>query len=282
MRASRLLGAILLVALGCALVDALLVEPNTFKVVRVEVVVSGVDPRLSGLTIAHLSDLHLRGLGAREEAVIRAVNEAGADLVVVTGDLIDRRGCASLAVEFVRRLRGRLGVYVVFGNWDHWSGVDLERFKRELEEAGAKVLVNEYVVLEYNGTEFVLAGVDDPHTMRDDVDRAVPRGASGLVVLLAHSPEVVDRAVGAGVTLVLCGHTHGGQVVLPLIGPPFLPVSAKYRRYSYGLFRVNGTWMYVSRGLGTSGLPVRFMCPPEVALIRVVVEGRALASGEQI
>ncbi|RLE76703.1 MAG: hypothetical protein DRJ56_03750 [Thermoprotei archaeon] len=164
---------------------------------RVEVVVSGADLRLSGLTIAHLSDLHLRGLRAREEAVVRAVNKAGADLVVVTGDLIDEGECASLAVELVRRLRGRLGVYVVFGNWDHWSGVDLERFKRELEEAGARVLVNEYVVLEYNGSGFILAGVDDPHTVRDDVDRAVSRGASGFVVLLARSPEVVDRAAKA-------------------------------------------------------------------------------------
>jgi len=259
----------LLITIILVLIDSLVLEPNIYVINEIKIGVPEIDERLSGLTIVQISDLHLQGFGLREEWVIKAVNGLSADLIVVTGDLIDKREMIDYAIEFVKRLKAKIGVFIVFGNWDYWSGVNMTEFRAKLRRTGAIVLVNEHVEVEFNNTSFYLIGVDDPHTGHDDLEKAMPKTDSKLKILLAHSPEIIDKAVNVGVHLVLCGHTHGGQVVIPLVGPLFLPVRREYRKYSSGLFKVNETYLYVNRGLGTSMLPVRFLCPPEITVIRI-------------
>lgn len=124
-------------------------------------------------------------------------------------------------------------------------------------------MVNDYYELEEN---FFICGVDDPHTSRDNINNAVRK--TGFKILLAHSPEIIERAENR-VELVLAGHTHGGQVVIPSIGAPFVPLAKKYRRYASGIFKVGKTILFVSRGIGTSIFPVRMNCPPEIAFIEL-------------
>jgi len=259
-----------LIIIALTLLDAFLIEPNVYVINRIEIKIPNIDKRLCGLTVVQISDLHLQGFGIREKLIISAINRLNADLIVVTGDLIDKQKALDYAIEFIKNLKAKIGVFIVFGNWDYWSKVNITNFKRKLNAAGAIVLINEYVRLRFNGSTFYLIGVDDPHTGRDNLKTAMPKEDSTLKILLAHSPEIILKAVKAKVHLVLCGHTHGGQVVIPLLGPLFLPVKREYREYSSGLFKVNNTYLYVNRGLGTSLLPIRFSCPPEIAVIKIV------------
>jgi len=261
---------ILLAAMALTLLDALLIEPNVYVINEIEIRIPGIDTRLSELTVIQISDLHLHDFGIREKWIIRTINNLNADLIVVTGDLIDKREAADYAIRFISELRAKIGIFIIFGNWDHWSGINITEFKKKLEATGATVLVNEHVEIEFNNTWFYLIGVDDPHIGLDDLETAMPKMNSRLKILLAHSPEIIDKAASAGIHLVLCGHTHGGQVVIPLLGPLFLPVRPEYRKYSSGLFRVDNTYLYVNRGLGTSILPIRFLCPPEITVVKII------------
>jgi predicted MPP superfamily phosphohydrolase len=189
------------------------------------------------------------------------------DVIVLTGDYVTRStkfmrsGAAALA-----KLSAPLGVIAVLGNHDYWTDPDVVGHLLR-DTAGARVLKNETEVLERSGEYLAIAGLDDPVTRNDDLDRtlaAVP--PSCPVVLLAHTPDIAPKAAERGVDLVLAGHTHGGQVVLPWIGPPI--VNSKHgKRLASGLAQVKGTKVYTNRGVGMAIVPIRINCPPEVALI---------------
>ncbi len=239
---------------------AVLIEPNMVVTRELTVRSPGIERRLR---IMLVSDLHMHGVWLREFIVLNIARAVKPDMIIVAGDLIESPDGAEAAVSLIRAFSRISRVVVVWGNWDHWSGVNLTVFRRRLEECGATVLVNEALTLE---EWLTVAGVDDPYTGRADLDRALARCPPGFRLLVAHSPQIIGLAAGK-VDLVLAGHTHGGQVVIPFIGPLFIPLPRRYRGYVYGLYVVNGTLLYVTRGVGTSFLPVRFMCPPEVALI---------------
>jgi predicted MPP superfamily phosphohydrolase len=223
---------------------------------------------LHGLTIAHLSDFHV-GPDVRAEFVAEALRLAmhhKPDLIALTGDYIshDWRNLARIQRDLAA-LSAPLGVYACLGNHD--SFCDRARFIRAgLTEAGIRVLSNEAEPLKGHEGAWIV-GLADPCTGRHDFDRAlrhVPSGAFRL--MLAHTPEVVDAAAQLGVQLLLTGHTHGGQVNLPLIGPPVVPT--RYGpRYAWGLFARGATRLVVNRGVGVVAPPVRFRCPPEVVLL---------------
>ena len=262
---ARVLAGLALAAIASIAIYAFLLEPNNPVVEEVVVESPEIPEELAGFRIVQLSDLHLHGIGPREAKSLELVRELEPHLIVVTGDLLDDPAYLKAVLQYIGELGEIAPVLVVYGNWDHWAGVDLGELEKALESTGsAEVLVNE-AVSPVEG--LVVAGVDDPHTGRADLGRALRGVREGdFVVLLAHSPEILGRAAGR-VDLVLAGHTHGGQVVLPLLGPIFLPVPPEYRQYASGTFRINGTVVHVSRGLGTSAIPVRFLCPPEVTLV---------------
>ena len=251
-------------ALGLA-ADTSLVEPYlALEVSHLELHV-GVR---RALRILQVTDLHFGNslLPFAYEAALSAARSAHPDLVAVTGDLISKAEGVEAAISFIAQLSRLAPTYVVPGNWEYWSlgeGVEVEGFLKSLEEAGgAKVLVNESD--EVGGVD--LLGVDDPYLGLDDLDEALRGSRGGVKVLLAHSPQVIGKAEGR-VDVVLAGHTHGGQLHIPFIGPLFVPLPSKYRKYVAGLFEEGGTYVYVCRGVGMSLAPLRFMCRPEVAIV---------------
>ena len=260
------------------LVYSSVLEPN-FVVTTTSLTLSFEDlpEEFNGFRIAHVSDPHFGTwrLATRDDLVVRAIESFKPDLIVVTGDIVCKSLSANEASRFVARLTSIAPTIVVLGNWDYWSGVNITLFVEELKGVGAVVLLNEWTAIERGGSEIYVVGLDDPYTMRDDLTKAlsgVPPDA--FKILLAHSPQAFKEALGQ-VDLVLVGHTHGGQVVAPFLGPLHVPLPPDSRKYVKGLFVEGGTSMYVTSRVGCSLLPLRFLCPPEVALITLTkCEGR--------
>ena len=236
---------------------------------RIEVLLKGLGKELDGFTIAHLTDLH-RGRYVPASFIDRAVQAANGtqpDLVVLTGDYITHstqfmRSCA----EPLAKLQAPYGRLAVLGNHDYWT--DADEVTRELTDtSGLQVLKNESVLIFNGEAALAVAGLDDPVTGHDDFDAAFGRIEADIpVVLLAHQPDIIEEAARRKAALVLAGHTHGGQVVIPGFGPPV--ANSRYgRRFVAGLKHLGDTAIYTSRGVGMAVLPVRLNCPPEVALI---------------
>jgi len=231
-------------------------------------------PALSGLTIAQISDLHV-GPTIRDREVRRAVEQTNAlrpDLVAITGDLVDGTVAElGAAIAELSRLRARYGVVFVTGNHEYYSGVG--PWLRELRRLGVRVLENERVRIGDAGASIDLAGVDDwraATTAPGGYPAALERALAGRdpdrsLVLLQHQPRGVDEAIGAGVELQLSGHTHGGQIF------PFNFLVEMAYPYIAGLYqhRIGGAagQVFVSRGTGFWGPPMRLGSPPEIAKI---------------
>jgi predicted MPP superfamily phosphohydrolase len=243
-------------------------EPFVLTIERHAVLLPRLPRALDGLRIVQLTDLHhspFTGSGQLEQA-IETANNLQPDIIALTGDYVSHeREYAAPCAELVGRLRARYGVYAVLGNHDHWTDAPLvaDLFRAE----GIRVLINEGFRFELDKGSFWLAGVDDTMVGLEDLPLALAGSrADEMKLLLAHNPTILRRAARAGVDLVLSGHTHGGQVAWRsergLSGKP-------RRRLLRGLGRRSDTQIYVSRGLGTVVLPIRYGCPPEVTLLEL-------------
>jgi uncharacterized protein len=241
-------------------------------VVDVEVPLADLPPQLEGFTIAQISDIHVGPTIKRNfvEAIVDRVNRLGADMVAITGDVVDG-SVRELAhhTEPLGRLESRHGTYIVTGNHEYYSGV--HAWIHELRGLGARVLMNEHVVLDHDGAKLAVAGVTDysahhfDPSHRSDPHAAVKGAPTGAPkVLLAHQPRSASSAADAGYDLQLSGHTHGGQ---------FWPWNLFVRLqqpFTAGLNRLGGMWIYTNRGTGYWGPPMRFGVPSEITLIRLV------------
>jgi uncharacterized protein len=236
-------------------------ERQQLEVVRTDVPVSGLPPSLSGLRVGFMTDVHC-SQWASPEYVSRAVHKLmreHPDLIVLGGDYVtwrDRRFVTSSA-EALAPLSAQYGVYGILGNHDD------DRFMpAALEAHGIDVLKDARTRLTIRGETVDLVGIRF-WTKRAAEISSIMRGASGTVILLAHDPRRLTEAAALNVPLVLSGHTHGGQVVLPLAGA----VAAQKFPVVAGIGKRNRTTMFVSRGIGTVYVPVRINCPPEVAVL---------------
>jgi predicted MPP superfamily phosphohydrolase len=242
---------------------------------------------LDGLTLVQLSDLHV---GPFVDAgvvrnVVRMTNDLAPDVVVLTGDFVYRSAQYSPAcARELRSLRARHGVYAVLGNHDVWT--DANEVAGNLTDAGVTVLRNQRTAVEAGGARLWLLGLDDagytgrigdsfrPFRLRwQPAAQALERLLDGLPeteprVLLVHNPDFTEMMPAGQIDLTLCGHTHGGQVRLPLIGAPVMP-SCFGQKYARGLVRNANTLVYVNRGIGMTALPVRFNCRPEITVLRL-------------
>jgi predicted MPP superfamily phosphohydrolase len=251
-----------------------LMARRTARVVKVDVPLRGLPPQLEGFTIAQITDIHVGPTIKRDyvEAIVERVNSLGADMVAITGDLVDG-SVRELAhhTEPLTRLESRHGTYFVTGNHEYYSGA--HAWIREIRRLGANVLVNEHVVIERGGATLAIAGVTDysAHYF-DPSHRSDPQAAlagaphEAIKVLLAHQPRTAAAAVQAGVDLQLSGHTHGGQ---------FWPWNLFVRLqqpFTSGLERLGRMWIYISNGTGYWGPPMRFGIPSEITQIRLVRE----------
>lgn len=245
-----------------------LTEPFRLTIEHHQIHLRRLPPAFDGFRIVQLSDIHHSPFTSRAqiERAVDTANNLQPDIVALTGDYISKeRQYAAPCAELLGKLRARHGVFAVLGNHDHWTDAALitDLFRAE----GMTVLVNQGMRFELKGAAFWLAGVDDTMVGLEDLPLALAGSREDeLKLLLAHNPIILRRAARAGVDLVLSGHTHGGQVSLrserSASGRP-------RRRLLKGLARQGETQIYVTRGLGTVVLPVRFGCPPEVSLLEL-------------
>ncbi len=227
-------------------------------------VVPRLPASLSGLTIAHLSDLHITGRFSLEfyQAIVQESNGWNPDLVVVTGDIVDKARCLDWIHPTLGRLESRLGSFYILGNHDLRVG-DEAALRRALHESGMTDVGSQCHLTEWNKTPVLLAGDERPWFGCGPDPGEMP--PDGFRILLAHSPDRFPWAVSQDFDLVLAGHTHGGQIRLPAVGPIVCP-SAYGVRYASGVFCKQDTVMHVTRGL--CGVhPLRFGCPPELAIL---------------
>ena len=225
-----------------------------------------LDPALDGLTITHLSDLHFTGQLKQEffVEVIRRANALDSDLIAITGDIIDKQRCLAWIPEVLGELRSRLGVYFVLGNHDKRLRND-QLVRDTLTAAGLIDLGGRQCLIEQAGRPLVLAGNELPWcapaaNMQDAP--AVHNGYRPFRILLSHTPDQLNWARLNDVDLMLAGHTHGGQVRFPIIGPILSP-SRFGIRHASGTFHERPTLLHVSRGISGTR-PLRFNCPPEL------------------
>ena len=251
-------------ALGLAsMAYMVLVEPARPILERVTLRLPALPAELDGLRVGQISDCHL-GMPHSPRNLAWAVEQMRRerpDLLALTGDFVSRRAAILEIPTLLRGLSAPLGVYAVPGNHDYWEGIG--DVYAALALIGIPLLINEHRRLRRDGADLWLVGLDDPWDGRPDFNVAlhgIPRDACTL--LLAHSPDIADEAARRGISVQISGHTHGGQLRLPLLGPFALPRHGW--RYAIGRYDVRGMALYVSRGL--SGKPLRLLCRPEATI----------------
>lgn len=263
-----------LAAAGAVGIYAAAVEPSLLRLREPAVTTHLWPTGRPDLRIGILSDLHAAWplmTVARVQRIVARLLATKPDLILLPGDFVSThtRFVRRIAIEPVAAALGRLAVatptFAVLGNHDWYYGG--ERVARALASHGIRVLRNEAHRLDLHGGLWI-AGVDDAWTGRDDVAAALRRvDATAPVILMSHVPDPI-REVPPEIALTVAGHTHGGQICLPGLGP-LRTVTRLPRHLAYGLGQVGGRHLYVSGGLGTSALPLRFGRPPEIALLRL-------------
>ncbi len=262
------------------------VEPARLEVTENRVPLGDLPTALQDLRIVHLSDFHCHNdeaIAWSSREAVRLAMHQDPDMIVISGDMFETCEVAAKCAGQLEGLEAPLGVWAVPGNHDRarsdpFAGLeappeDVETLREVLHDIGITLLANENRVIDVNGARVAIAGADEFAFGRDDVGMAL-RGTAGadLVILIFHTPDLLDDAAADSADLVLCGHTHGGQIRLPWIGTPWAPVW-RDRRRSSGLLRAGRQLCYVSRGVA-SATRARFGCRPEVAVL-TLARGRA-------
>jgi predicted MPP superfamily phosphohydrolase len=239
------------------------------RIVNHAIAIADLPRELEGYRIAQLSDLHCGPFtpAARIRRWVERANALAPDLMVVTGDLITSGSeYVARVAEELGGLRAPDGVLGCMGNHDYFT--DGEELVRALERQGVKVLRNRGLTIARGAGRLYIAGVDDTWTRRQDMPAALRgRPAGAPVILLAHDPDLFPEAASHGVDLTLSGHTHGGQIAIP--GAARLNLARIMTRFTAGLFHEGRSILYVSRGLGTTGPPVRLGARPEIAVFEL-------------
>ncbi len=239
-------------------------------VTNITVTSENIPDEFNGFKIVHISDLHNAEFGDGQKDLIDKIEAQDADIIVITGDMIDsRRTDVDKAVELITGLGNKIPVYYVTGN--HESRVrEYNELESKLIENGVTVLKNESVKIEKDSSFINVIGVDDPSfgMSANDIFHTVSElKTDGYDVLLSHRPELFETYCESGAELVLCGHAHGGQVRIPFIGGIVAPNQGLFPEYTAGSYKSGSTEMIVSRGLGNSIIPLRVNNPPELVVI---------------
>lgn len=259
-------------------------EMNWIEITQLSLKLPRLDPAFKGLKLVQLSDFHLGQWLTKEQLdnVIKLVLEQSPDYVLLTGDFIEYRpykrpnewATYEKSVETIRSSFATLSVscptLAILGNHDHRVGTDW--IQSALSEAGVTVLRNAVHTLERGQSRLHFAAVDDVLEQMDEFEkvmRTLP--ADGAAILLVHEPDFADVSAATGrFDLQLSGHTHGGQIVLPLVGPPILPSLG--RKYPSGLYNVKDMLVYTNRGIGVTTVNARFNCRPEITVFNLDTE----------
>lgn len=244
-----------------------LAEANSLSVEKIEIRLKRLPKKLEGFRLIHLSDIHHSPFTGLEHIsrAIKIANSLKPDMFVLTGDYVSHNSeYIKPVAEVLGKLDSEFGTFACLGNHDHWT--DARLVTESFRNKNIKVLVNEGIRFKARDASFWLAGVDDYMVGKTDLPSAL-RGSfpDEMKMLLAHNPVIVRQAARYEVDLVLSGHTHGGQVKLR---EDEKQVFGK-RRLKNGLHSRRDTQIYITRGIGTVVLPVRYQCPPEISLIEL-------------
>ncbi len=242
-------------------------EANSLSLERVRIDLKRLPQKLDGFKIIHLSDIHHSPFTGLEHIAraVKIANRLRPDMFILTGDYVSHepRYIGPVA-EVLGELSAEFGTYACLGNHDHWTDADLvtSRFR----ENGINMLINEGFRFEARGASFWLAGVDDHMVGKTDLPAAL-KGSypDEMKLLLAHNPIIFRHAVRYGVDLTLSGHTHGGQIKVRNPEKRII----KRRKLTNGLHHRKDSQIYITRGIGTVVLPVRYQCPPEISLLEL-------------
>ena len=269
----RVLFAAITLFLAGAAFWGFLIEPGRLVIHQQTIQIDNWPKQLDGLRVAVLSDIHVDNWFITDKklrTIVERTNQLQPELIVILGDYMSGDGWVKRRVEpevfgpVLKDLRAPLGVYSVLGNHDWWYGG--MRVRRALEQNGIKVLENESAQVDARGTSLWLVGLADLWTRPQRIDDAVAHVPEGLpLIALTHNPDIFPN-VPQRVQLVLAGHTHGGQVRFPLIGP-VIESSDYGDRWVRGHVFEDNHHLFVTTGIGTSIVPVRFGLPPEIVLL---------------
>lgn len=243
-------------------------ESNHVAIDRRSVQVPRLPAAFDGTTVAFLTDIHVGPFLSADfvATVVRTTLALNPDLIALGGDYSLREAkYIAPCFDVLRTLTAPLGVYGVLGNHDYWHG--LAETKAGMRGAKVTELTNCGVWLRRSGSRLRLAGVDDLWAGRPDLGPALGEATpADACVLLSHNPDFAETLTDRRVGLVLSGHTHGGQIVVPEVGSPWIP-SRYGMKYARGLVEAPATQVYVSTGVGMSAVPVRLNCRPQIALL---------------
>jgi predicted MPP superfamily phosphohydrolase len=279
----------------------ILIEPNIIEVEKISFNIKNLPASFVGTKIIHLSDLHSRNYGRQEKKILEILEQLNPDFIFITGDIIDWstknfKSCQIFWKELSKKFENR--VFAVYGNHEY-KNCHFKTFDKIFKQSGIKVLNNQSEKIENNEDFIYLVGIDHPYpdckelkhdktqkrcrdylqkTYNNNLQIALEKTKEEKteipIILLAHSPEVFrevknyHQKFSGKIDLVLAGHTHGGQINIPFLIDFILPLEYD-KQYKKGLFRENSTYLYVSRGVGNSGLPIRFNSFPEITLIEI-------------
>ena len=251
------------------------VARHELEVVERPIPIHRLPPPFHGFRLVQISDIHLDEYTEPFflERVVNRVNDLAPDCVLLTGDYVTVGALTAIARNAAYRCAEILSTltcplrYATLGNHD--VGVSASLVTDALQSHGIPVLDNRHIPIELDGASLLICGLEDPATSRPDLTITIPARPEGPVVLLAHEPDYADTVIKHPrfplIDLMLSGHSHGGQIRLPGLGPLVLPPMG--RNYPEGLFRFGQMQLYVNRGIGTVGLPFRLNCPAEITVI---------------
>ncbi len=248
--------------------------PRRIVIEDVTVSIKGLPSEFEGFKICQLTDIH-HGYHVEMDFVDKALELAmhlNPDIYALTGDYATKRSeFADAVIDRLAMLKGLYNTVAVLGNHDHWVGWH-SHVPKAIRKSGIGLLNNTHVIIKKGNGRLCIAGVDDLRIGKPDLEKAIFGVPEDMPrILLSHNPDLADEKIGdKRIDLMLAGHTHGGQIRLPFsIYAPY--TNSRYgQKYTGGLVKTGNTQVYVSRGLGTITIPVRFNCPPEITLLRLV------------
>lgn len=278
----KLLLLITLMALLIAFISWVIWDNGRITVTEYTVSDSEIPESFNGYRIVQVSDLHNAEFGKDNILLLGMIKELQPDIILLTGDLIDSYHTnVDISLRFVQQVVDIAPAYYVTGNHEVRIPEDYQRLKTGMEAAGVTVL-DSAVTLERNSETVTLLGVPDPSATglhpefyTQITDRLLEEKVTGDMcyrILLCHRPEVFEAFEDNGIDLAFSGHTHGGQIRLPLIGALFSPDQGLFPQYDMGIFTEEDTTMIISRGLGNSSFPFRVNCPPEIVAVTLIHE----------
>jgi predicted MPP superfamily phosphohydrolase len=264
------LAAVILLLIGL-LVAIIYFEVNFPRVSRVAVSSEKIPPGAE-INILQIADFHNWHPHDRHQNLLNKIRQLNPDIIVITGDFIDRKTDNFDNVFYLLRELVQINPHTFFVSGNHeWANRRKKEFLGGLASCGVRVLNNEHAAWSSDNLTMNVCGVDDPSRGRANLDRAT-KDINGelFTLLLAHAPAIIDKSAINRADLVLCGHTHGGQIRLPLVGAIIAPGQGFFPTYDKGIYNVDGkTTLYIDSGLGTGVLPVRFLNRSQISFITV-------------